>query len=148
MTECNGCGSCCAPVVLPFNKEEAARARNLDPVTRAWIADDLSPMSAREVKAIGEGWIFDKRKVGSLTRVNEAVLFFYRCRWFDEETRGCTNYDGRPPGCRNYPWKKGKPDPMAAIPPTCSFNADIGRPVVVSIHLIRKTDAQFPKISP
>jgi Fe-S-cluster containining protein len=142
MTECNCCGSCCSPVVLPFAKFEASRAKNLDPVTRRWILEDLTPMGPKEAKARGEGWIFDQRKrVGSLTHTGETILFLYSCRHFDEETRLCTNHDNRPPGCRGYPWKHGVPDPTAALPPTCSYNADVDREVA-PVRFIRKPDGK------
>lgn len=87
-------------------------------------------MKHREVRAV-EPWLLDTPNL-TMTLHGEATLpYFYRCRWFDRDTRTCTNYDDRPPGCRDYPWGAtgGVPDPRAALPPSCSFRADIGLPV-------------------
>jgi Fe-S-cluster containining protein len=138
VTTCNGCGSCCAPVTLPFTQDEARKAKHLDPYIRWWVLNVLEPMPAREAKA-KEPFIFERPHVSA--RMDEILIFTYRCRWFDEERRVCGNYEARPPGCRTYPWK-GQPDPQAALPPTCSFRADIGQPVEphtpVPVHFVRK----------
>jgi len=140
MTSCNQCGSCCNPVTLPFTKSEAARAKHLDPATRNWILNDLSPMRPRDVIAAGEGWIYDRRKIlGSVTAPGEALIFTYSCRHFDPETRLCTNHENRPPGCRTYPWRDGRPDPTAALPPTCEFHKDVGRSVQ-PVKFVRRED--------
>lgn len=129
-TECNGCGSCCHPVLLPYTQLEARSkwARNIDPVDLEWTLNDLAPMSRREVRKL-EPWLLDMALTG---RTEDEVLpFFYRCRHFDETTRQCNNYPNRPPACRNHPWRDGIPQPGTALPPTCSFNADIGQPVAM-----------------
>jgi Fe-S-cluster containining protein len=59
--------------------------------------------------------------------------FYFRCRHFDRETRRCTDYENRPAMCRDYPWYGGEPQEAAALPPTCSFRADIGEvPVAIT----------------
>lgn len=102
------------------------RSRNLDPATRRWILEDLSPMSRREVKE-KEPWLL-KPSVYQKAMA-ESLLFFYRCRWFDEVNRTCTNYENRPPPCREYPWPEGQPNPRAELPPTCSYREQINQPV-------------------
>lgn len=126
VTECNGCGSCCDPVVLPFTKDEAARS-NLPAYVKWWVANVLTPMPAREAKQI-EPFLFARPHVS--TTVSQMTPFFYRCGWFDRDARVCTHYLERPPGCRTYPWRD-TPVPGASLPPTCSYNADIGQPVVL-----------------
>lgn len=113
-------------MVLPFSQLEAARSTTLDPYIKWWVLNVLTPMRPKEAKA-KEPFIFARPHVSA--RPDEMLLFTYRCQWFDEEQRVCTEYERRPPGCRNYPWKRGRPDPTAALPPTCSFRADIGLPV-------------------
>jgi Fe-S-cluster containining protein len=131
VTECNGCGSCCDPVTIPYTKLDAATDYTLDDRTRRWVLDDLTPMSRRDVLD-REPWLLDKS-----TRLSAAVdggdlfvPYFYSCRWFDETERRCTNWDDRPAPCRMYPWLD-EPQPTAALPPTCSFRADIGQPVEI-----------------
>lgn len=127
MTVCNGCGSCCHPVVLPFTKAEAA-ASDIPADIKWWVAEILTPMSPKEAKRL-EPHLFARPHLS--LDIDRMTPFFYRCGWFDEEERVCTNYEGRPEGCRTFPWKTGRPKPGANLPPSCSFNADIGQPVVL-----------------
>lgn len=49
---------------------------------------------------------FTKKGVEEGTRVlrhQDDVIFGSACRFLDLETRGCTIYDDRPQGCREYP---------------------------------------------
>jgi Fe-S-cluster containining protein len=126
LTACNGCGACCDPVTLSVTQLEVIRAKGVSSRTREWILHDLSPMSRREAKAKA-GWLWS-RTIGE-TLIENVMPFFYRCRWFDEESRSCTNYDNRPLPCAGYPWGDQPPRRDAALPPTCSFREDIGKPV-------------------
>lgn len=136
-TVCNGCGGCCHPVTLPFTQMEAAQARNLDPRERHWILHELTPMSRREAKALAP-WAFNTLIYGG--SLNNSLPFYYRCMWYDTESRRCTNYEGRPDCCRDYPWSGQPPNRNAALPPACSFNEDIGR-TVVPVTITKKESA-------
>jgi len=140
MTECSGCGSCCQPVVLPFTKDELMRAKGVPERTRDWIMNDLTPMPRREAKQ-REPWLFAIDRVladyDGIIDIEDNYPMFYRCRWFDDDRRTCTNYDNRPEPCRRYPWPNGKVNRRAALPPTCSFRADQGLPVE-SVRFVRK----------
>lgn len=109
------------------------RDRSLSERTRRWLLDDLTPMSRRDVLA-REPWLLDANEP-RLSRSPDGgdlfIPFFYSCRWFDRETRRCTNWEDRPEPCRAYPWGDGPPDHTAALPPTCSFRADIGQTVEI-----------------
>jgi len=54
VTDCNGCGQCCSPVVLPYSRHEA---QMLLPAVRhemfterewRWIMEDLEPIPRRD----------------------------------------------------------------------------------------------------
>lgn len=125
---CNGCGSCCDPVSLPFTQDEARRNTRIEPRTRKWLLEELTPMPRREARE-KEPWLFTTNIHGRF--LEDSLPFYYRCKWFDEETRACTNYDDRPEPCRDYPWGDGPPKPNAALAPSCSFREDIGQPVIL-----------------
>ena len=128
MTTCNGCGCCCDPVVMPFTQAEAVRMplSELDPVHRRWILNDLTPMPYREGIAKAP-WL--RGQLMATADGTGVTPFFFRCRWFDQDSRSCTNYENRPEVCSGYPWSGEPPRPDAALPPACSFNADVGRAV-------------------
>lgn len=123
-----GCGACCDPVALGFTQEQARTkgADFLDPRNRKFILEDLTPIPTREGRARAP--YLDWMTMGIVEgKVEMAATVFYNCRHFDAETRSCTNYDNRPPMCSKYPWYDQPPDPTKSIPPTCSYNADVGR---------------------
>lgn len=80
-------------------------------------------------------WLFERPSLGIIDGVPQpAPAHFYRCRWFDRETRACGNYDGRPAACRDFPWYGQLPDERYAIAPQCGYNLDVGRqPVPVEL---------------
>lgn len=127
MTECNGCGSCCDPVWLPYSQADA-RHYDMHPESKRWTLEDLEPMSDVEVKAKEPDFY---QRLHELWR-NKLIegLFFYRCRNFEPFSRTCRIYDSRPPVCARYPWLLGFPVSGSPLPPTCSYRADIGETVV------------------
>lgn len=136
MTECNGCGRCCEVIPLSYNHLEVhlhLLAGIIDESEARWVLEDLVPMSRREVKRLQPD-LLDHRVIpppGLLLAGEIGILpDFYSCRKWDPETRRCTDYENRPRPCREYPWYDDEtPNPMKRLPPECSFNADIGRPV-------------------
>lgn len=130
MTDCNSCGSCCDPVVTAYTKIDAQTSPDMDPADRAWVLNDLTPMKRSDVLA-REPWLLDRSPRLSMAQDGSDLFvpYFYACRWFDADSRRCTNHDGRPPACRDYPWGDREPNPTAALPPTCSYRADQGLPV-------------------
>lgn len=101
----------------------------IDPDDLAFYDEHLTPMrradGRRMVMAWSTGW-------SEVIEGGQAMLlpaFYYRCDRFDVETRRCTDYDNRPAVCRGYPWYGSPPDPNKALPPTCSFRAEVGQPV-------------------
>lgn len=89
-----------------------------------WLAEHTVPMSQ------GEGMRRWRSHVGSSATAmfadGSTLAFFRRCLHFDSETRQCTDYDNRPPMCRNYPWHGATPRPNAALPKTCGYWLDVG----------------------
>ena len=132
MTTCNGCGCCCSPVVLGFTREEARTAERLDPRDRWFVAHVLEPIGRREGDALGGFWIGEAERERNTawegTDGPSPQRFYYRCPHFDEASRTCTDYNNRPPMCRDFP-VRGKAHPGIDLPPPCSFRADQGLPV-------------------
>jgi Fe-S-cluster containining protein len=125
----DGCGACCDPVSLPYTLREMLTDPAIPADQRQWAARSLTPMSPREAFRIAP-WLR-----GRLQRVEGRLVptFYFRCRHFDRETRRCTDYENRPLMCREYPWYDGQVPANAALPPTCSFRADIGEvPVAIT----------------
>lgn len=133
MTACNGCGSCCDPVTLPFTQAEAAQMRlgSIDERTREWVLLELRPLSRREGLRRAP-WLAGKATVAMDDEGNVTAVYstFYECSNLDPVTRQCTAYERRPDVCRRYPYQpNGRVHPGAALPHWCSFRADQGLPV-------------------
>lgn len=138
MTECNGCGACCDPVISVVPPPMLADG-SADDVVGAeeadWMRAHLTPILPRRhgMKMVrswssGTTWF---HAPGSAD-LHPVLSWFYRCDLYDAETRRCTDFANRPTMCRQYPWYEG--DTQAErenknLPPTCSFRADIGLPV-------------------
>lgn len=142
MTDCNGCGSCCDPVTLPWTQRQVQMTLPgsiMDAETRRWVLEDLTPISRREGLR-RTPWLQREGAVVIAFMGDEVIVdahSYYDCKHFDRETRRCTNYENRPQPCRDYPWYDGTPTPAAALPGWCSFNADVGREVTpVPVELL------------
>jgi Fe-S-cluster containining protein len=145
-TVCNGCGDCCDPVPFALTQDEvrAMLPSQIPPKLRRFILEDLTPIRRSEglrrasyMTGGGQTWTWEKDGETGKPIENSAhvdVTHFYECRHFDRETRRCNNYEGRTWACAGYPWFGMKPDPAFSLPARCSFNADVGRPVAVSIE--------------
>lgn len=139
MTDCNGCGACCDPFVLPMGPVDLgnvplsllAGSSTADDV--AFYRDHLTPMSRGDGRRMTLEWNEGFTHVFVNDRLELRPAFYYRCDRYDPVAKRCTDYDNRPPVCRGYPWYGRGPDDRANIPPTCSFNEDIGRPVAVAM---------------
>lgn len=127
MTDCNNCGGCCDPVMLPYSRIQAETAGpDMDPLNRRWVLEDLTPISRREGMARSP-YVKDGLTILGDQRTGEAHWFwsfFYDCKHYDAENKRCTNYENRPPICRDYPWYDGGVDTQKALPLECSFRAD------------------------
>lgn len=132
MTTCRpNCGACCDPVTIGYSVPEAHalhRAGRLSKDQFEWITKVLEPMTAKEAKRIAP-YLFAGRFRNAVDPDGGVITFYYRCSWFDRETRTCTHYDERPSVCRRYPWVGGAAQGNEALPPMCSFNETIGNPV-------------------
>lgn len=130
-----GCGWCCDPVALPFTQEYVRNAKllqlptPLDEGTVRWVLEDLTPIPRREgllrapYMTGGGRTTFAHPVTGEFTMV---LTHFFECRHFDRDTRSCSNYEGRPSACRDFPWGGSRPDPQKALPAPCVFLEDIG----------------------
>lgn len=136
MTECNRCGACCDPVTLLVDRFEQARVPGMGARERRWLLEDLSPMPYREARRKAPhltvaldvpGGLVDPVNPGLNTTA--VAVGFYRCRHFDPATRTCASHDDLPQPCRDFPWFGLGPRRQAALPPPCSFRADIGQPI-------------------
>lgn len=132
MGECNGCGACCDPVAMPQTKWEILALPGLDPLTRQWVLNALTPMGAREAMTLEPH--IRRVSFGLDPVTNEpSPVFFFRCAWFDRESRTCTRYDERPSACRDYPWGGVRPEVVGGVnlAPWCGYRPDQGLPVVI-----------------
>lgn len=129
---CNGCGACCDPVVLPMTRSEILGEITAEPEVRRWARDVLVPMSPREALALEPHLGRISIGIDPYTGQLGSEVFYYRCGWFDRETRTCTHYDERPSPCRDYPWGNPiGPTPMANLAPWCGYRADVGQSVTI-----------------
>jgi Fe-S-cluster containining protein len=139
MTECNGCGACCDPFMMVYSPADLEiHAREMDRDEMEFYRDHLSPIrradGRRMVAHWSSGW-------SEFVLHGEAVLlaaWYYKCDRYDPVAKQCTDYEHRPDVCRGYPWYGDPPDVNKALPPTCSYRADVGldvMPVEVEIGL-------------
>ncbi len=93
-----------------------------DETERQWAINDLTRMPVREAMALAPH-LRNRALVDADGQL--AVPVFYRCRHYDEGTKSCTNYDGRPDVCRDFPWYGQEPHPAKTLPPGCGYWEDI-----------------------
>lgn len=138
VTDCNGCGSCCDPVVLPFAANELVGTPlwlSLDRRTRTWLTDDLERIPYRDGLSKSP-WLAGRDTAHPVTGEPTRPVFYW-CRLFDRDTRTCLGYEQRPGICAEHPWGGELPKPSAALPDWCSYQVDVGRPVTaVPVELL------------
>lgn len=140
MTECNGCGACChpfqmihSPQAIELGREvrvDGSFGRKVDEEQLAFARAHLSPIrrgDARRMTPWSRDGGYSEVIIGG--EINLVPAHYYVCDLFDQETRRCTDYEHRPGVCRDYPWYGDPPDRHKVLPDTCSYNADVGRPV-------------------
>lgn len=130
--ECNGCGACCDPVVLPVSQLDVARdPRLMGDEDAQFVLEVLRPIRRRDGLAKASYLSAGVTVLGAPGTPESTVLvwsMFYECPRFDPETRRCTDWENRPPLCRGYPWYDAPPDQAKALPTECSYRADLGAP--------------------
>lgn len=113
--------------MLPYTKTQYLMS---NPVTESreyeWVMNDLTRIPTREGMAVHPQY----RGVDLCAADGElAAPVFYSCRHYDPVENRCTDYDNRPEVCSGFPFYD-HPRFMreaALLPPSCSFNADLGR---------------------
>lgn len=143
MTECsaglplddpNRCpGLCCSSISLPFSLQEL-RALDpdeygIDPHTYSWATTDLTPLTDEQVEQRAP-WSFEAPEGTEIRGYGGRPRHFYSCAHWDTATGLCGIWEDRPPLCDAYPWSRGVPEPNASLPPSCSFWADLGKPII------------------
>lgn len=129
-TECNGCGACCDPFMTVYSPNDLLlHARHFDPDELRFMVEHLSPIRRADGRRMVAHWSSGWSEMILEGTPTLLPAWYYRCDRFDVETRRCTDYENRPDVCRDYPWYGDPPDPNKALPPTCSYLADVGRPV-------------------
>lgn len=111
--------------MLAYTQAEA-HTRPMTEADRRFVCNDLTPIGPRAGDELGAWWIAAleaERGVPWHGLDGSPQRFYYRCRHFDEETRACLNYDGRPPICRAFP---GELRANSALPPPCEYRRDLG----------------------
>lgn len=99
----SGCaGLCCAAFRIPYTRRELRRAVGRGSVTDGEkLLDMLVPLTSKQANERnrrfgGTGDVFREEEIGR----------HYTCVHWDEETRLCTDYEGRPGMCRHFPYGK------------------------------------------
>lgn len=150
MTDCNGCGGCCDPVVLTYGPGDlrtlsALPAGRLEQVAGrdeaaniVFAVEHFTPIPRREGLARAPYLSQGGKTAWAADHHSEPVVafsYFYACDRFDPDTRRCVDYENRPPLCAGYPWfGRSLDDPWnveKALPSECSYRADIGQPVEI-----------------
>ena len=131
MTECNGCGHCCDPVIFGHDPQEFAAARLADP-----HLDEVGAWARQQAEFLRENW----HSESSFTAPDGRTVHRVRCDAYDRATRTCQAYENRPRVCSAFPWYDEAPSlasPQAgAMAPMCSYNADVRTmlPIVAVTH--------------
>lgn len=125
-------------MVLPFSQSDVRHhLHRFEPEDAHFVLTALTPIRPRREGLEKADYLSQGgRTVLGLGLDGAVVLFseFYSCKFFDPVERRCTNYEGRPPMCRSYPWGGDPPDPAKALPPECEFVRDLGRvPVKLTV---------------
>lgn len=100
MTRC-ATGSCCEAFYLPIDKQTLAKWRfNPESIPEKFkspdvrkVVDMILPLG-RYSTSPANGGVPD-----------ENGNWYYTCKWFDKETKNCTNYKYRPLMCSAYPYQ-------------------------------------------
>lgn len=132
MTECNGCGACCDPFMMVFAPIDITiLGAQLDADEAAFYRDHLTPIRRADGRRMVAHWSTGWSEVidGATGEVSLLAAHYYRCDRYDPVAKRCTDYEHRPDVCRDYPWYGQAPDPNKALPPTCSYRADVGMEV-------------------
>lgn len=144
MTECNSCGGCCDPVIMPMTmremRERALVADDWERASTAFVLEHFTELSQREGMRRAP-WMADAMRGKSGLLFQGRVIpqpVYYECDQYNSETRECMAYDDRPPFCRGFPFHGGPPQ-QGLLPPACEFKRDIGEtPVSVDVMLSRR----------
>jgi Fe-S-cluster containining protein len=91
-------GYCCEAFYLPFTPDEMTPPRMSHIIEGQYIRQMVLPLTA-DAAAMRRGY--------DCLEPPEEVGHTYSCRYFDERTRLCVQYESRPAMCRDYPY--GKP---------------------------------------
>lgn len=107
------CGACCDPVLLQELAVDRIFAFGPAGAQATALRDMLEPLS---------------------TASDGQVRL--RCIHYDAAARACTNYEGRPPMCRDFPWYgKGARDGVLATGTVCGYVAETGRTVLPIVEV-------------
>jgi Fe-S-cluster containining protein len=138
MPECNGCGACCEPFVTVYGPFDLVRlAHTMEPEELAFHREHLTPMRRKDGRRMA-AWNSGFSEFVIEGKAQLVATHYYKCDRYDPVAKLCTDYDNRPDVCRGFPWYGQRPDRRKSLPPTCSFNEDIGRPVEVAAPTRRR----------
>lgn len=130
MTDCNGCGACCDPFMMVFSPNDILTlGPRLDAGERAFCEQHLTPIRRADGRRMVAHWSGGWSEMMVNGKPQLLPAWYYQCDRYDPVAKRCTDYEHRPDVCRDYPWYGELPDPNKALPPTCSYLADVGKPV-------------------
>ena len=93
---CIDCGICCQ--VFWLGKVSNGTA-SLHPRSKQWVEQEVEFLTADEAIAL-DLLVFPPEQIHSIIAEGYKLA---RCKLLDPETKKCTDYENRPPGCVNYP---------------------------------------------
>lgn len=108
-------GSCCAAFCLSGSLDQVRNGRVVDGDIVGFM---LRPVSTDEATA-------RLHKFAGRTNQAEPTRQYYKCIYWDEDTRLCTAYDNRPAMCKEYPYPPiPTRDTLAGLCGECEYGCD------------------------
>ena len=116
--ECSQCGDCCtgAPGYVWVNADEIAKLAEM-------LGDDVATFEAKYVRKVG---------------IRKSLVEFENgdCVFFDNQTRKCQVYEGRPRQCRTWPFWESNIETKEAWQRTCDVCPGSGQGKLYAIEEI------------
>jgi len=151
---CTGCGDCCAsphaPIPAVFAMRAAPWRAYPDPRANRSGFDAMFILQHGREPTDHERHVVwslkhDARRVPEVWTPVEyddtGTMARYECKVYDAEHYRCTEWEDRPPICRNYPVPDGQEDtlePDAPLSPRCGYNRLIPHRALLPIARIRE----------
>lgn len=106
---CVACGHCCQIFWLNKTKRAEAATLNCSDRSRQWITQEVKELTTEEVLELD---LVNRPREEIKAYRDDIVTGLFRCLLFNTETKRCTDYENRPPGCSEFPhYVSAEPNP-------------------------------------